>query len=779
MRLNPGSATATRTRRGKLVGLVLAVLTLPGVALADDPFTYLVGTSVPGAACQYDNIQAAVDAAASHPGLDFIHVTTQFVHGGFQDEAFTVGTQDLEIIGGYTDCGSATPVGRTTISGAGGNSDSVIIVNGAGDRVLRNLLVIGGDEDSSSFGGGIDFNGTGELVLNHVIVASNRAGYGGGISVRSSGGAATLTLDADVVVQNNTAQVDGGGILVQGTARLFMLSDQTAVTANHALGGYGGGIAVFAPARADIGSPGYEALGVIDGNEAVNGGGIALLGGGDEPVMARLFTTNPTRPVRIHDNAASNQGGAVYVSAQTGGLCAYQFQIEQNRAVDGAAIYVDGAGILDGPDLGNCGAPESRESLGAAPCQFGTTCDLISGNRALDADDQPTSGATIVVGAGSIDALFHGYNLTIRDNSGGGAVRTGARIVIRLVNSLVAGNRYSADLILAQGTVLNVEVTDCTIAGNLIGFGYVFKFESAGYLKLERSIVHEPGYKTLSYAGSINDPLLVIHYDLTNEPTSLPQDGTLKFEVDPRFVDPARGDYHLQAASVAVDFAPIAFDGNFFDLDGYGRNQDLDLKPDAFAGAIRDLGAYERRGIDPLVLNGDFDADLNLWTNFAPATATWNAVDAGSNGNSGSLRVNETNTAPLTVNALRQCIHVPGPGTYRLAAVTRMRAFSIQKFPDTPVINWAYRPDSEDCSGAFVNAGTLLGTFGTGWLPTPDDAVITVGGEWGVNSTIEVGLEVRKNTSDPDLNSGISAEFDHVSLRAVSPSSALLIDGFE
>jgi hypothetical protein len=59
------------------------------------------------------------------------------------------------------------------------------------------------------------------------------------------------------VVQNNTGLLDGGGILVQGNSRLFMLSDQTVVTYNHALGsenptthaitgGYGGGIALYA-----------------------------------------------------------------------------------------------------------------------------------------------------------------------------------------------------------------------------------------------------------------------------------------------------------------------------------------------------------------------------------------------------------------------------------------------------------------------------------------------------------------------------------------------------
>ena len=59
----------------------------------------------------------------------------------------------------------------------------------------------------------------------------------------------------------------------------------------------------------------------------------------------------------------------------------------------------------------------------------------------------------------------------------------------------------------------------------------------------------------------------------------------------PRFIDPAGGDYRLQAASIAVDFAePVTGDDR--DLDGLARDQDLPFKPNR--QGPRDLGAYER-----------------------------------------------------------------------------------------------------------------------------------------------------------------------------------------
>jgi hypothetical protein len=121
--------------------------------------------------------------------------------------------------------------------------------------------------------------------------------------------------------------------------------------------------------------------------------------------------------VRIHGNRAADLGGAVYVNAESGGLCAYQFRIDENRAADGAALHIDGAGILDGPDLAIAPRPNHASPWARSSCRFGSACNLITGNHALDADGQPTGGATFVVGAGSVDTTFHGYGMNVRGNN--------------------------------------------------------------------------------------------------------------------------------------------------------------------------------------------------------------------------------------------------------------------------------------------------------------------------------------------------------------------------
>ncbi len=57
------------------------------------------------------------------------------------------------------------------------------------------------------------------------------------------------------------------------------------------------------------------------------------------------------------------------------------------------------------------------------------------------------------------------------------------------------------------------------------------------------------------------------------------------------FVDAANADYHLQAASPAIDYAPTRSESSATDLDGLPREADLPGVAELFG--YRDLGAYE------------------------------------------------------------------------------------------------------------------------------------------------------------------------------------------
>jgi parallel beta-helix repeat protein len=73
--------------------------------------------------------------------------------------------------------------------------------------------------------------------------------------------------------------------------------------------------------------------------------------------------------------------------------------------------------------------------------------------------------------------------------------------------------------------------------------------------------------------------------------------GTGNIDADPRFVDPAAGDYHLGAGSPCIDAGNNAAvpAGVLTDLDGHPRFVDDPNTPDTGSGTppIVDLGAYE------------------------------------------------------------------------------------------------------------------------------------------------------------------------------------------
>lgn len=254
--------------------------------------TIYVGDTARDNRCHFNTIQAAIDHATC-PNTTIV-VTRSL---SYNLQRLSIVDKSLAIVGG-NQCGLV--IGRTqamddadsadiaqnidaqqpaavaaaaqvTISGVGSRgNNSVFSITGNSNVTLRNLKITNGNvpfSEFGGFGGGIYYYGAGRLRLDNVTVMQNLAGYGGGINMSGAGGPAELHIGPDVLITGNTAQRSGGGIRIDGSARLFMLADNTGVIYNHALGedglGFGGGVLVVGPARADIGSPGYFGLGVI------------------------------------------------------------------------------------------------------------------------------------------------------------------------------------------------------------------------------------------------------------------------------------------------------------------------------------------------------------------------------------------------------------------------------------------------------------------------------------------------------------------------------------
>ena len=262
-----------------------------------------------GAGCKYTTIQAALDAERASPGspADFLYVAR---NQSYTAQDIQIHDQNVFIYGGVDDCADSSTSGTTTLSGSGGAAKSVMTISGHSRVGLSGLTITQGDNNSSGVGGGINFVGAGWLRVSSSTITNNQAGYGGGINFNGTGSGsdiAELEIGFETLITNNTANTSGGDIRIEGNARLNILEPQVMIGFNEAVGGFGGGIAVVGPARANLGSPGYqfaEYVGLLLQNSAQYGGGLSVVGGsGDlQSAQACLFTTDPRHPVRIEGN---------------------------------------------------------------------------------------------------------------------------------------------------------------------------------------------------------------------------------------------------------------------------------------------------------------------------------------------------------------------------------------------------------------------------------------------------------------------------------------------
>ena len=600
------------------VGVVVLLCASPSA------FAFKIAYTVGGDGfCDFSDIPAAIAAAADNPPHN-IYVA---VNATYSAEALAIDNQDVRIVGGFANCHTlVSPSANTTISGALNGGKSVIAITGTSNVTLQNLTITGANKSADFTGGGIDFAGSGTLTLAASQVTNNTAGDGGGINVSGSPGPLTLSIQAYTLINFNTALVSGGGIRVAGNARLFMLEDFTYVAFNTATSGDGGGLQVLGPARADIGSPGYNLAAVINSNMAVNGGGVSLEAGQDygQDARVRLFSTDATRPVRISSNVASSNGGGIYLNPVindhanvTAVLCAHDYRIDSNDAAEGSAIYVDaeggefshGAMLLESESslrgLYGCD-PETTASLGAKSCTLGVGCNLIDGNGAKDINNNPTTDAATIFGQPG--ANLYADRLVLRGNYGGYALRQVSSQVSSLSNCLFAENNLRHELVYVDSVSQVLTIDNCTFANDLIGAAHVIRTNTG--LMLTNTIIAEAGTLALDYTGNNLD----VEYVLSNDISTLPE--ILSINVgDPLFV--GNGNYHLQAyvqegvvtASPAIDYAPLV-PGDDYDLDGRLRDQDVAAVGDVYG--YRDLGAYEMQPIIDRVFADGFGDRVSL-----------------------------------------------------------------------------------------------------------------------------------------------------------------------
>ncbi len=710
---------------------------------------YTVGS---GSGCTHPTFNAAITSAEINPGADTIRLTRSIAYTQVAESITTA--QELDIVGGFATCAQTTPDGgMTTLDGSGGATEPVLRITGeTGARIrLSQLTIRGGDEDGSGKGGGIYFRGNGILELDHSVITQNIAGHGGGIYAEGTGSATELVIGEDVEIVANTARFDGGGVVNDGT-EMTMIQADSYIANNHAPNGYGGGLLVRSgsrPAYTYLGSSGFGNAGPIYLNDARRGGGAAVLGSSHRAEL-HLFSTDPARPVRIRGNTASVDGGGVSLGQVSGAdsgyasLKTWYAYIDENIAPNGAAIAVrDSSGGAFGVYFN---VPAQRP-LGSIDCPIGKPCGGIIDNAAINAASQPTGGSVEVSGFGF--TRFH--NAAFEGNSGKflfrGDGNSDGGLGFETHHVAITGNSTSNALVVTENDSDHsgfFEFHDTTIAGNAIGADTVLRISNvaAGVSKLHRSIIWQPGKTTLQLSG----PPLDLLDSMVSERASVDGGNTpYVVEQNPRFVDPASGDYSLRAGSPAID-ATGAVANDARDL--LSNPRDVDLAGIENFRGIRDIGAFERQAVHPLVLNADFDADLRLWgianagvTTYDPTRNMTGAAGSGSAHISVPSAVTGTTTGGIV-----QCVHLPGPGTYALNGWGRGTGSALV-VGDSAQLYWEFRKSGgEGCTGGTPNAnGTKVLSNSNSWSRPATPTLITVSAlDWTYTSSIAITLVARE-----------------------------------
>ncbi len=780
---NPCAATGSH-RRTRVALLLLAA------SFGAHGATFLVGT---GAGCNFTTIQGGINAAASNPGPDVVRISNATTWG---PGGITIGQQDVTLDGRFATCTDSAANGNfAQLVGIDVNPDarpSMITITGSGVRRLQGLQIRNNVRGVNSFGGAIEFSGTGELILSDMELRDNRAASGGAIG--SSSG--LLTLSDGVLIENNIADFNGGGVHLSGSATLYAVDADVSIAGNEAYAS-GGGIFVQQNASAYLASTGLDGRAVLQTNLAgisfstgAGKGGAIAIRGSSSGAGARVvvFSTNPNFPTRIEGNRANAEGGAIYLEPFFNGatLCVMDAHLVGNRASGGAALYADSDGdansnmIYNVPTRAECAVPANAPAQPVRCARNATGCNVIEAHITQTAAGMPSPGSVVFVRE-NIELYMR--DVKIINNTAGnliGAVGAGR---VEINTALLADNNLTAAALRLgfaagnQGFIMR----NVTIAGNSIASANpsVLLDNAPATVAFSNNLIFQPARTPLAAAFPIvNSATHNWEYNATNAPQVLPNPSQSVLG-DARFENTQFNDYRLRIGSPAVNaFAAGSVLDAPLDLDARQRQVALGIfAPDS---STVDVGAYERQQNDPWLVNGTFSsfAQLRYWEASANGEAipgvVWDAQDANGNSISGSALVNLPGSLAPRLTVLRRCFNVPAPGRYTIAAKAQ-RGTGLNS--DNALLAWRFRVSDANCSTAGAQeSGEVAFAGGTGFrplaVPLQLDVPVTT-----VNSTIEIRLDA---VSGLNLNGLTDVRFDDVGITgAPLLADGVFADGFE
>ena len=390
-------------------------------------------------------------------------------------------------------------------------------------RILFQNNNAGGD------GGAISIYGEGNLSFGTSVVFKDNeaAGDGGAMALQTSdgypNGIITVTINSKVVLENNRAGHNGGGICIFGIKGILTVMTIGVVTfQNNYAGGDGGGLSLFGDVNLSFGA------GVVfkDNEAADDGGAMALQTFSSNPNGVITVTTNGE--VVLENNRAGDDGGGIYIfdDSRWANLEERSIVVELRDGAEISACSGDSGGavwirrgilIMTRPRINLCHADAEGGALyGDAECKIKITGGSFKDNTAGESGGMAyVEGESHLILTGGVE-VFGGHaergaavytdtrsvvdmtnGVTLRDNVAslnGGAVYAKRFSIVTMTDGVildgnVAARHHGGALYIIQGSI--VTMTDDVILRNnhAVGAGGAVYAIRNVMLRLSRNVL--------------------------------------------------------------------------------------------------------------------------------------------------------------------------------------------------------------------------------------------------------------------------------------------------
>ena len=430
---------------------------------------------------------------------------------------------------------------------------------------------------------------SGAFTLNGGLFQANTAAIGGGLYAFS-----TLAVTGTQFV-SNTASNEGGGVLAQASATVqggLFQGNQCAGISNC----FGGGLAANANlavtntqflSNTSTGSGGGASAGVFApyGNVTLNGGlfqnnqctGAGCVGGG-------LFASQDVAMTNTQflSNTSTDQGGGLYA---VGNLTATNTQFLSNTSSIGGGASANEVCQVNNVTLNGGLFQNNQATSGPGGGLIGGGDMVLSGTQFLSNTSTSQGGGLY---ACATLTVTNTQFLSNRGQQGAGLYHYSGPG--RLVNDLFAANQASdggAALYLASPG--SVAILFTTIASPTLGSGAAIVVAN-GTVGITDTIIASYTTGISQTAGSVFQDYNLFFGNGTNT-TGTVSGGAHSFTGNPRFVNPAGGDYHLGSGSLAIDAGTDAGVTTDFEGDPRPLGAGFDIGFDeSTANALVDVG---------------------------------------------------------------------------------------------------------------------------------------------------------------------------------------------